>query len=427
MLTDTLGNGLRIRLKQLGGAPVASVGIWYCGGSRNDSPGKTGVAHWLEHLTCKRSRTSEVTRNGGVWDAFTGTDYTVYRATVPADRIDVALGIAREGFDQVIFDSDDINSERGVILAERESCANQPGWALSEKVLAASYLPHPYGNPVIGWKEDLYRITWEDIQAHYTRFYVPQNCVLVVAGEIDIDRIVARIDLLFSDIKRGIQSDPQDPCNPIRRNSRAFVPQPFGAAHFHSIHHGCAATEPDVFALLLLMSVLTGRSLQCAPARHSSRLYRCLVETGVASSVVAHFRLAKYRGPIHMYGTLRGERSMDEVESRLEAEIDRLRQNPISHQELDVARRQILAEYAYSSESVTDQARWLGRMAVLGEWDLGNILLDRIAAVTAGDTRRVAQAYLSPESCTMGSSGPIRQNADNSANQREHSGSRIAP
>ncbi len=406
----TLANGLQVILKPVHTAPVVSNWIWYRVGARNEYPGKTGISHWVEHMMFKGTPTFpkgsimlEVNRNGGVLNGFTSQDFTAYFETLPADRLDLGLRIESDRMANSLIDPNEVASERTVIISEREGGENNPEWALYEETSAAAFQSHPYGHMVIGWKEDLRTLTRADLYQHYKTYYGPHNAVLIVVGDIEVNQVQGRIDELFGPIPAGPLPPPvlaKEP--PQRSERRVFLRQPGTTAYFQAIYHTCEGTHADSFPLLMLESILSGFSLGGTPTHRSARLYRALVETEIAVSADAHYRPSIDPGTFYFDGTVRDGRTLAEFEAALNAEIDRICQEPVSAEELAKVRKQVRAQFAYTIERVSSQAYWLGWMEMLGDWRRFDTFVDNLSAVTAADVQRVAQTYLKPSNRTTG-------------------------
>ncbi len=412
----TLDNGLRVLLKPVHTAPVVSNWIWYRVGSRNELPGKTGISHWVEHMMFKGTPTFpkgsimlEVNRNGGVLNGFTGQDYTAYFETLPAHRLDLGLRIESDRMANSLIDPDEVTSERTVIISEREGSENNQDWALYEDVISTAYHAHPYGHMVIGWKEDLRLITREDLYLHYKTYYGPHNAVLVIVGDIEVERVKERVNELFGPVPSG----PPPPAvlvgEPVQQSERrVLMRQPGTTAYFHAVYHTCAAADADAFPLLMLESILSGTGLGGGlPTYRSARLYRALVETEIATQASASYRPSLDPGVVHFEGTVRDGRSLAEFEAALENEIDRIRQEPVAEDELAKVRKQTRAQFAYTMERVSSQAYWLGWMEIMGDWRRLDTFAESLSAVTAEDVRRVAQKYLQQTNRTVGWFEPI--------------------
>jgi zinc protease len=406
-----LDNGLQVLLKPIHTAPVVSNWIWYRVGSRNEQPGTTGISHWVEHMMFKGTPTFpkgsimlEVNRNGGVLNGFTSQDYTAYFEILPADRLDLGLRIESDRMANSVIDPAEVESERTVIISEREGSENDPEWVLYEEVMATAFRAHPYGHMVIGWKEDLRSITRDDLYQHYKMYYGPHNAVLIVVGDIDVDWVQGRIDELFSPIPAGPAPPPVQFQEPPQQNERRVIMrQPGTTAYFQSAYHTCASTHEDAFPLMMLEAILSGVSFSGgSPTHRSARLYRALVETEIATYASAYYQPSIDPDSFRFYGTIRDGHSLAEFETALDAEIERLRQEPVSADELAKVRKQVQAQFAYTLERVSSQAQWLGLMEMLGDWHRFDTLVDNLSVVTAEDVQRVAEKYFRPSNRTVG-------------------------
>ena len=207
---QTLANGLKVILREAHEAPIASFWIWYRVGSRNELPGLTGVSHWVEHMQFKGTPSfgkgaifREVSKNGGVLNALTSNDWTAYFETLPAERLDLALRIESDRMTNSLFDPEETEAERTIILSERQGAENSPAYLLYEEVVATAFHAHPYQHPVIGFETDLRAITRDDLYAHYRRAYRPNNAFIVAAGDFDSQELFARIERAFGSIEPG--------------------------------------------------------------------------------------------------------------------------------------------------------------------------------------------------------------------------------
>ena len=189
LIRTTLDNGLQVILRPSRRAPVASFWLFFRVGSRNETPGYTGISHWVEHMLFKGTERfprgefdKAVARAGGVFNGMTWQDWTVYFETFPAERIELALQVESDRMANAIFDAEETEAERTVILSEREGSENSYFYRLQEEVQAAAFQAHSYRNPVIGWQTDLLSMTRDDLYAHYRTFYTPNNAIAVATG-----------------------------------------------------------------------------------------------------------------------------------------------------------------------------------------------------------------------------------------------------
>jgi zinc protease len=409
-----LDNGLTVLLKETHTAPVATCWIWYRVGGRNETPGLTGISHWTEHMMFKGTLAFPkgeimrlVNKNGGFLNGFTSQDFTVYFETLPADRIELGLRIEADRMANSVFNLDEVESERTVILSERQGAENSPGFLLREEVVAAAFQVHPYGHQVIGWKEDLHRIDRDDLWRHYRSHYGPHNAILVMVGDFEGPAILDLVKTHFGPIPAG----PAPPLvnvvePPQRAERRVTVRQPGTTAYFQAVYHVPDARHPDYYPLLVLDAVLSGAkpmSLSSPSVTNkTARLYRALVETELATWATSSFGGSLDPGLFGFSATVRAGRTVEEVETAMLAEIERVVDEPAEEVELTRTIKQSRAQFAYANEGVSNQAYWLGRMETLESYRLLYTFLDRLSGVTRNDVQRVAQTYLQPGSRTIG-------------------------
>ncbi|MFN8511612.1 MAG: pitrilysin family protein [Thermomicrobiales bacterium] len=409
-----LPNGLRILTREMHSAPITTFWVWYGVGARNETPGITGVSHWVEHMLFKGTPSlpageifRRVNKNGGVLNAFTSLDYTAYYSTLPTDRIDIAIGIESDRMVNARFDPDEVASERTVIISEKQGGENHPTVHLRETALAAAFRIHPYRQGVIGYLSDLLALTRDDLYNHYRTYYVPNNATIVAVGSFNSDELIARLEAAFGGIPRGADIPNVRPVEPGQEGERrVIVRRPGPLPHFLALYHTPGAGSPDVFPLMVLDAVLGGAGGlgmgNGASLGRSSRLYRALVETELASSAGCGYGLMRDPYLFSLSAGVRPNVDIAEVERVALGQIDRLRDEPVSDEELARAQKGLRAQFAYANEGVSNIAYWLGSLATIHTHTLYDEFLDRLATVTAADVQRVAREYLSPENRTVG-------------------------
>ena len=255
-----LDNGLLVLTKEMHAAPVSSLWLWYRVGSRNERTGITGISHWVEHMMFKgtpRLGKGEVhrlvSRNGGSQNAMTYRDFTTYYEVMPSDRFDLALEIESDRMVNALFDPQEVQSERTVIISEREGAENYPHFHLYEELIAAAFKVHTYGHETIGWKCDLQTITRDELFDYYRTYYAPSNAVLVVVGDFRSDRVLDKVQALFGNIERGPAAPPVRAVEPPQEGERrVHVRRPGGTAYVDVAFHAPAATHPDFWPLFVL-------------------------------------------------------------------------------------------------------------------------------------------------------------------------------
>jgi zinc protease len=409
-----LPNGLTLIMRQSRAVPIVSSWLWYRVGSRNEPYGMTGAAHWVEHMMFKgtpaypRGQLDRlVARNGGTFNAFTHTDYTCYFETLPADKLDLALQIESDRMVNALFEASEVESERTVVISEREGLENMPEFLLAEEVTSAAFKVHPYHHEVIGWKSDLRSMTRDELYSFYRRYYSPGNAVLVLVGDLDPDRTLGRVEELFGGIPAVELAPERIPEEPRQRGERRVkVRQAGPTSYLQMAYHVPAATHPDAPALIVLDAILSGAKpmsvMRPSGGNRSSRLYRALVETEWATSADSSFSLTVDPGLFSFDVTARPERRIEDVEQALLHEVDRLLESGVSEEELIKARKQTRAQLAYSLESVANQAYWLGFFELLDSYERFERFEEALSAVTAEQVQEVARKYLTEDNRTVG-------------------------
>lgn len=405
-LVTRLRNGLEVRLKEIHTAPLATCWVWYRVGSRNETPGTTGISHWVEHMQFKGTPSfpagvldRAISRNGGVWNAFTWLDWTAYLETLPADRIKMALELEADRMQNSLFDVDEVESERTVIIAERQGHENEPTFRLAEEVQAASFRVNSYHHEVIGDMVDLQSMTRDDLFAHYRRHYVPSNAVLVVAGDFRIRRMLDQIREIFGPLPKAPAPQHMSRPEPPQSGERIVNVSGPGETHYLKIaYHAPAADDDDFLPLTVLGSVLAGASsfnfFAGGISNKTSRLYRALVDGEVAASIQGGLAASidPYLYNVHI--TVRPDRTPEQALAVLDQEMARIREAPIDEDELSKAIKQARALFAYSSESITNQGFWLGFTEMFADGSWYESYLDRLAEVTPKMAWEIAQKYL---------------------------------
>lgn len=408
-----LENGLTVLIKPISRVPVASFWVWYRVGARNEVPGITGISHWVEHMLFKGTPTYKpgeifrtVNKHGGTLNGFTWIDYTAYYETLPSGKVLIGADIESDRMQNALFDPDNVQSERTVILSERQGNENQPTFFLREDVVSTSFKAHPYGQGVIGWTSDLEQITREDLYRHYQRYYVPNNATVVVAGDVDPDRLLDDIRERFGEIPAGEMPPAVRTIEPDQQGERRVrLSRPAPTASFLRAYRAPAASSPDLPAIVVLDSVLSGgkgMSMGGSGTGRSSRLYQALVASGLASSAGSSVGLTIDPYLFTVSATLIPGIELARVEEVVDRELERVRTETVPDDELRRAIKQLRAQWAYGEESVASQASLLGSLQTVAPGLTPELLLQQLTEVTAGDVQRVAAKYLTLNQATTG-------------------------
>ena len=421
----TLKNGLQVLLKEIHTAPMISHWLWYRVGSRDEPTGKTGISHWVEHMQFKGTPQfpasvldKAIARDGGQWNAFTFMDWTTYYETMPADKIDLALRLEADRMANSLFDVEEVESERTVIIAEREGSENEPLSLLGEAIQHAAFRIHPYHHEVIGDMADLRSIDRDDLYNHYRAYYIPNNAVLAVAGDFETKQMLARIKELFEPIKPGPtplrlkRPEPEQP-----GEIRLTVEGPEDTAYLQVSYHVPAASHPDFYPLAVLDSLLAGPSnLNMfgggGVSNKTSRLYRALIDTGLAVSI--HGGSSATIDPF-LYNftiTAHPDQTPEIALAALDAEIKRIQDEPPSAADVARAIKQARAMFAFGTENITNQAFWLAYAEMFADYSWFTSYLDKLAAVTPAEVQRVARTYLRAKNRIVGTYLPVAEGGD---------------
>ncbi len=409
-----LRNGLLVLLKEIHAAPLISLWTWYRVGSRNEHAGLTGISHWVEHMQFKGTPTfpsgsldRAVSREGGVWNAMTWLDWTAYYETIPSERADLALRLEADRMQSSIFAPKEVTSERTVIISERQGYENEPTFRLSEEVQAAGFRVHSYHHEVVGDVADLSSMTRDDLYGHYRTYYVPNNALVAVAGDFSAREMLDRIRQLFGAIPAGPPPPQHTRAEPAQKGERRVtVEGPGETAYVEVAYHAPSATDPDFFPMVVLDSVLAGPSnfnmFSGGISNKTSRLYRALVETELAAGVSGGLAATMDPYLYSITATVRNGKTPEQVLSALDTELRRVADESIRREEMERAMKQARAIFAYGSETVTNQAFWMGYAEMFASIDWFDNYLASLAAVTTDDVQRVARRVLAKRNRTVG-------------------------
>jgi zinc protease len=394
-----------------------SVWCWYGVGSRDEGPGRTGASHWVEHMNFKGTRNIPrdqmkglVERFGGMWNGYTWIDETTYLETAGRDALDQLLFIEAERMANGLYEPDDCESERTVIISELQGGENDPDQLLDQEVTAMAFRAHPYRHPTIGWLSDLRTMTREDLYDHYRRYYIPNNATLVVAGDVDADDVLRRAEKHLGRIPSSPRPARVAVAEPPQLGERrVIVERPGTTAYLKLAWHAPAARDADFFSMLVLDAVLTGAkginlwtSFRGAPPQRKARLYTGLVERSLAS-VVSGALLPTAEPFLYTLSlTAMQGVSLHTLESAALAEIERVREQGVTEDEVARARRQLRARFVFESDSVTNIAHQLGYFETVTGPGFLDEVQSRVAAVTASEVSDAARRRLSATNRTVG-------------------------
>lgn len=398
-----LDNGLKLLLFPDPSKSTVTVNITYLVGSRHEGYGESGMAHLLEHLVFKGTPRfpnipQELTARGARPNGTTWYDRTNYFATFTAndENLRWALDLESDRMVNSFISAEDLQSEFSVVRNEFESGENDPGGVLLERVMSTAYLWHNYGKSTIGSRADIERVPIENLRAFYQKYYQPDNAVLTIAGRFDPAKTLNWVNEFFSKLPRPERALPQTyTIEPVQDGERHVTLRRVGdvqitAAGFHIPPGG----HPDFAAAQILAEVLTNEP--------SGRLYKALVEAGLASSVGSFAFSLKDPGYMYIAAEVLKDKSLDAATSSLLAVTDGFKSAPVTAEEVDRARNRFLKFFEQTYNNSDRVGRGLSEYIAKGDWRLWFHYRDQLEKVTADDVNRVALQYLKPANRTTG-------------------------
>src|SRR6188508_3418168 len=399
--TTTLSNGLTVVFLEDHSTPIVHLQMWYHVGSKNERPGRTGFAHFFEHMMFKGSKNVEpeghpsyISSVGGQSNAYTNEDATVFWETVPSQYLPLILWLEADRLASLRIDEKVFKTEREVVKEERRMrIDNQPYGRLNELIYDQAFTVHPYKHPTIGSMKDLEAASIEDVRDFFRTYYVPNNATLVIVGDFDtkeatelVEKHLGRVPKSTRPVPRDI---PKEPAQTKERRVRLDENWPLPAVVV--AHHITFDGHPDSYPLHIASKVLSDGE--------SSRIYRKLVyDKQLALAAFGGGNIIEDPNLFFAVAIVQPGQRPEEAVDALIAELDRLRNEPISEGELQQAKNQFARDYILSRESNKDKASHLGHAVVIhndvktadGEFDI-------FMNITQADVQRVAQTYFKPE------------------------------
>lgn len=398
-----LENGLRVVAVEIDRAPVITHMVWYRVGAMDEPAGKSGIAHFLEHLMFKGTDTmgpgefsALVAKHGGQDNAFTAQDYTGYFQSVANDRLDMVMRLEADRMINLNIAEDHFEPEKLVVLEERaQRTDSNPGSILWEQSASAFYRNHPYGTPIIGWRHEIEALTIQDALEFYADWYAPNNAIVVVSGDVTAEEVFALAEEHYGPIpSRALPTRPSLTEPPLSVSTRvtysdARVRQPSLVIRKPAPSWGTSEDTDELYALDVLMEILGGGS--------TGLLYRALViEDAVAVGASAWFD-GSNRGPglVGLYISPADGVELEEAEAALRAEIAAILETGVSEDQVARARIRLQDAAATARDSLSGPARAIGAALIIGaELDDIESWPERIGAVTAEQVNAAARKVL---------------------------------
>ena len=407
-----LDNGLKVLLLEDHKSPAVTFQVWYRVGARNEKDGKSGLAHFLEHMMFKGTPTTGpeeysriIAKNGGRTNAFTSSDVTVYFATMSREKIGIEIDLEADRMANALLGDKYFEPEKKVIQEERRMRTDDnPVSALSEATSAVAFTVHPYRRPVVGWMQDILALTRQDLVDFYKLYYAPNNAYIVMVGDFSSQEMLLKIKAAFDKIPRGPEPPKVSAEEIEQRGERRLVLKKEAELPFVlNFYHAPNLKSADSFALDLLTVVLAGGK--------SSRLYHDLVyQKRLVRGIDADYSgISIDPAGLSIYAQLLPGIEPATVEREIERGIDKIKSDLISERELQKAKNQVEAAFVFAQDSIFGQAMKIGYYEAVGDWRQMDRYLDGIRKVTREDIRRVARQYLVQDRRTVGTLIPIKE------------------
>jgi zinc protease len=407
----TLGNGLEVVVVPDHRAPVVTHMIWYKVGAADETPGKSGLAHFLEHLMFKGTAqnpgnrfSQEVAAIGGQENAFTASDYTGFFQRVPREHLKEMMAFEADRITGLVLTDAVVRPELNVVLEEQNMrVANNPSARLTEQMDAALYLNHPYGRPAIGWRPEIESLNRDEALAFYHRFYTPNNAIVVVAGDVTPEEVEADAEETYGKVAPRAEIVPRRrPREPVQEAPRtvtladARVEQP-SLTRSYLVPSRTTAKPGESEALEVLAHVLGSGA--------NSRLYRTLVvEQGIALSAGANYSdTALDYGKFGVYGAPKPGKTLHDLEAAIDAVLADVSEHGITADELDLAKNRLIANAVYAQDNQAALAHWYGAALATGQTvDMVRNWPEAIRAVTADAVHQAARTWLNRRASVTG-------------------------
>ncbi len=391
-----LDNGLTVLISEDHSAPVVSYQVWFHVGSKNEKPGITGISHLCEHMMFKGSKnvgpeehSRIIQANGGIDNAGTSMDYTMYWEKLSADKLNLAISLEAERLKNLTPTQENFSSEREVVKEERRmGVDNSPYGALFEQLLNTAFVAHPYHWHVIGFMSDLDNITLDDLKEHYKSYYVPSNATAVVVGDVKPKEVMKLLNKYYGDLPNQPPPKEVRTVEPEQRGERiAYVHKISQLPAFIVGYHIPEFGHPDIYPLTVAARILF--------KGESSRLYQKMVYQDQSALVVYGdcFTLED-PGLFFIFAIMQPGHTAEEGQDTLFAQVEKLKEEPVDSIELQKAKNQLEAEFIFGLQSVSDKGSQIGYyQTILGDYSQLFEEASKYQAVTAEDIMRVAKTY----------------------------------
>ena len=405
-----LNNGLKLIVREDHRAPTVAHMVWYRAGSMDETNGRTGVAHVLEHMMFKgtdKVKAGEFSRLvaavGGRENAFTSRDYTAYFQQVEKSKLEEVIKLEADRMSNLNFDDAEFSKEIQVVMEERRlRTEDNPSSLLNEALMATVFMSSPYRHPVVGWMNDLQNMTASDARDWYRSWYRPNNATVVITGDVDAQKVLSTVEKYYGAVAPKDLPVRKPRIEPVQRGVKQVqVKAPADSAQLTMawktprLEPG-KLDEPDPYALELLAAVLDGYD--------NARLNRSLVkQEKVVNDVGVGYDMVS-RGPalFVISATLAKGKTIDQVQSSIHKALNEIKQNGILESELKRIKVRILSEQIYKRDSIFGQAMEIGGTEMAGfSWRDIDYMLEKMQSITPEQVQAVAKKYLVDDHLTI--------------------------
>lgn len=410
-----LDNGLKLLVKEDHRAPVMVSQVWYKVGASYEPDGITGVSHVLEHMMFKGTETYPpgefsriIAENGGSENAFTSQDYTTYFQRMEKSRLPISLELEADRMRRLQLQDEEFQKEIKVVMEERRMRTDDKPTALTyEQFVAAAYVASSYRSPTIGWMNDLENMELNDLADWYRRWYAPNNATLVVVGDVDPQEVLALAKKHFGPLKPEKIAPPKPRVEPPQLGRRSVTVQvpaevPYTIMGYKVPVLLTADEDWEPYALEVLAGILDGGD--------SARLAKELVRgSRIVTNAGAGYDLySRQAGLFLLDATPAAEHTVEEAQQALFEQVKRLQDRPVTRDELDRVKSQVVASDVYEQDSIFYQGMKIGQLETVGlDWRLADQYVERINAVTAEQLQAVARKYLVEKTLTVAVLDPL--------------------
>jgi len=403
-----LSNGLKVIMLENHKSPLVSFQVWYRAGARNEKSGKTGLAHMLEHMMFKGTGKvsgeefiKTIYEVGGEQNASTSHDYACYFDTLASNHLGVPIDLESDRMSNLVLRESDFRTERMVVLEERRMRVDDdPPSFLLEQMEAAAYQAQPYHWPVIGWAEDIERLTIEDVRTFYSTYYNPANAFVVVTGDFKKEALLSQMEKAFGKIPAGTPAQQlfiQDPPQPGER--RVIVERPAQVGSLVIAWHVPNLRSQDSYVLEVIKSILADGK--------SSRLYDRLVRGAlVLESSVDYDLTTQDPSLFFISASVLPGKDFKEIEQAIYEQIELLKTTPVGVRELEKAKNQLEASFVFDQESIFSLGQKLAEYEIALDWTSIGAYVPSVRSVTPQEIQRVAAKYFTALNRTIGTLKP---------------------